>query len=89
LNSFRKRGGGWSLVTQQGDNDTALDALREVPPGGHFFGAGHTRERYLTAFYEPLVADWSNFGTWTGAGQRQPTSAPRKFGNAYRTASQQ
>ena len=25
-------------------------------------------KRYRTAFYEPLVADWSNFGTWTERG---------------------
>lgn len=52
------------------DSDIALDALREVPPGGHFFGATHTMERYQTAFYEPLVADWSNFGTWTERGSK-------------------
>jgi len=27
-------------------------------------------ERYQTAFYEPLVADWSNFGTWTERGEK-------------------
>lgn len=50
--------------------DIALDALREVPPGGHFFGAAHTMERYQTAFYQPLVADWSNFGTWMERGSK-------------------
>jgi trimethylamine--corrinoid protein Co-methyltransferase len=48
--------------------EIAMDALAEVGPGGHFFGAAHTMERYQTAFYEPLVADWSNFGTWTDHG---------------------
>jgi trimethylamine---corrinoid protein Co-methyltransferase len=50
--------------TPAGEDDLALEALRDVPPGGHFFGTAHTLERYRTAFYEPLVADWSNFGTW-------------------------
>lgn len=50
------------------DDDLAMDALRDVQPGGHFFGTEHTMERYQTAFYEPLVADWSNFGTWTENG---------------------
>ncbi|MBE1283831.1 MAG: trimethylamine methyltransferase [Rhodobacteraceae bacterium] len=50
------------------DADIALDALREVQPSGHFFGATHTMERYQTQFYEPVVADWSNFGTWTERG---------------------
>jgi len=41
-----------------------LDAVREVGPGGHFFGAAHTMARYETAFYAPLVSDWRNFETW-------------------------
>ena len=45
-----------------------LDALAEVAPGGHFFAAEHTMRRYQTEFYEPLVADWSNFGSWTESG---------------------
>lgn len=48
--------------------DFALDALAEVPPGGHFFAAAHTMQRYDGAFYAPLVADLSNFGQWTEAG---------------------
>lgn len=46
----------------------AYDAIAEVGPGGHFFGAGHTMERYDRAFYVPLVADLSNFGTWSEHG---------------------
>ena len=55
------------------DDDLAWDALAEVPPGGHFFGCAHTLERYATAFYEPLVHDWSNFGAWTEAGALDAT----------------
>lgn len=54
--------------TSATDADIGLDALREVGPSGHFFGAAHTMERYQTQFYEPVVADWSNFGSWTEAG---------------------
>ena len=46
----------------------SLGALAEVAPGGHFFAAEHTMSRYQTEFYEPLVADWSNFGSWTEGG---------------------
>ncbi|THD84224.1 trimethylamine methyltransferase [Aliigemmobacter aestuarii] len=42
----------------------AYDAIAEVEPGGHFFAAQHTMERYQTAFYAPLVADLSNHGQW-------------------------
>ena len=56
------------VETPAQDNDIAFEALQEVQPGGHFFGASHTMGRYQSAFYEPLVADWSNFGTWTERG---------------------
>jgi len=46
----------------------ALDAIREVGPGGHFFGSAHTLERYETAFYAPLVSNWDNHETWLEAG---------------------
>ncbi|WP_421906811.1 trimethylamine methyltransferase family protein [Mameliella sp.] len=55
-------------ATSCSDAEIGFDALAEVQPGGHFFGCEHTMERYATAFYEPLVADWSNFGTWTERG---------------------
>ena len=50
--------------------DIGMDALADVEPGGHFFATQHTMDRYKTAFYEPLIADWSNFGQWTEV--RQP-----------------
>ena len=46
-----------------------LDAIREVGPGGHFFGAAHTLARYATAFYAPMVSDWRNFQQWDAAGR--------------------
>ena len=42
------------------DPELAFDAIAEVQPGGHFFAAAHTMERYTTAFYAPLVSDWRN-----------------------------
>jgi len=53
--------------------EIGLDAIAETPPGGHFFGGEHTLQRYRTAFYEPLVSDWSNFGQWTEMGARDAT----------------
>jgi len=46
----------------------ALDAIREVGPGGHFFGSAHTIERYETAFYAPLLSNWDNHETWLESG---------------------
>ena len=45
-----------------------------MAPGGHFFGAGHTMERYATEFYEPVVADFANFGTWEERGSVDATT---------------
>jgi len=55
------------------DAELAFDAIASVEPGSHFFGCEHTMERYQTAFYEPLVSDWSNFGQWTESGSLTAT----------------
>lgn len=46
----------------------AVDAIRDVGPGGHFFGTAHTQARYKNAFYAPVLSDWRNFETWREAG---------------------
>ena len=55
-------------------DDLGLEAIADVGPGGHFFGTQHTIDRYKTAFYEPLVSDWQNFGAWTDAGSKDSAS---------------
>ncbi len=47
-----------------------VNALSAVAPSGHFFAAPQTMERYTTEFYEPVVHDYANFGTWTERGAR-------------------
>ena len=46
-----------------------IEAIREVGPGGHFFGAAHTLARYTDAFYAPIVSDWRNNQQWLAAGK--------------------
>lgn len=54
-----------------GPDEIGFDtALREVEPSGHFFAASQTMARYSTEFYEPIVHDYANFGTWTERGAR-------------------
>jgi trimethylamine--corrinoid protein Co-methyltransferase len=55
------------------ESELALEAMREVGPGGHFFGAEHTKTRYRTAFFAPMISDWRNYETWREAGS--PTAA--------------
>ena len=55
------------------DDDLAVEAIKEVPVGGHFFGSAHTLARYESAFYRPLLSDWSNYENWVDAGSRDAT----------------
>jgi trimethylamine--corrinoid protein Co-methyltransferase len=67
---------GWAEILKPlafSDDDMGLDAIHDVPPGGHFFGTQHTLDRYQTAFYRPLVSDWSNFENWSDAGAKTAT----------------
>ena len=48
--------------------ELGLEAQREVSPGGHFFGAAHTMQRYQTAFYQPLVSNWQSYENWQAGG---------------------
>ncbi len=55
-------------ITATGPDDVALDAIREVGSGGHYFGIEHTQKRYETAFYAPIASDWRNYEAWDAAG---------------------
>jgi trimethylamine---corrinoid protein Co-methyltransferase len=50
------------------EEELALAAIREVGPGGHFFGCAHTQERYRKAFFAPMISDWRNYESWREAG---------------------
>ena len=46
----------------------ALEAIREVGPGGHHLGSDHTRSRHEGAFWRSDLADNRTFETWDEAG---------------------
>jgi len=54
-------------VDQEG---LAMDALREVGPGGHFLGSEHTLRNYRTGFYRPWISSTENFDRWSRFGSR-------------------
>ena len=60
------------------DATLALDAVRDVGPGGHFFGTPHTQARYRDAFYAPILSEWRNFESWQEAGS--PTAMEKANG---------
>ncbi|HIP79349.1 MAG TPA: methyltransferase [Kiloniellaceae bacterium] len=61
------------------EDSIGLEAIREVGPGGHFFGAAHTLARYETAFYNPILSDWRNFETWEEAGSETATQRANRL----------
>jgi trimethylamine--corrinoid protein Co-methyltransferase len=64
---------------QAGDEDIGFDtALSQVSPSGHFFDAPQTMERYSTAFYQPIIHDYANFGTWTERGAEDANTRATK-----------
>ena len=58
--------------------ELALEAMRDVGPGGHFFGTAHTQSRYRNAFFAPMISDWRNYESWREAG------APSAYDTAHR-----
>ena len=61
-----------------------IAAIADVGHGGHFFGTRHTLERFETAFYSPLLSDWSNFENYTERGSVDATM--RAYSIFYDTA---
>jgi trimethylamine---corrinoid protein Co-methyltransferase len=59
-----------------------IEAIKEVGPGGHFFGAQHTLARFTNAFYQPIISDWRNNQQWLAAG------SPDAYGRANKVYKQ-
>ncbi|WP_204114369.1 trimethylamine methyltransferase family protein [Shimia biformata] len=56
------------------ENAQAMDAIREVGPGGHYLGCGHTQANFKTAFWRSGVLDYKPFETWADEGSRDSQS---------------
>ncbi|MEM6939218.1 MAG: trimethylamine methyltransferase family protein [Pseudomonadota bacterium] len=52
------------------ENAQAMDALREVGPGGHFLGCAHTQSNFKDAFWKSDLLDYKPFETWDEEGAR-------------------
>ncbi|MEO0391472.1 MAG: trimethylamine methyltransferase family protein, partial [Pseudomonadota bacterium] len=53
-----------------GADAQALDAIREVGPGGHYLGCAHTQANFQTAFWKSDLLDYKPFETWYDEGAR-------------------
>ncbi|MDD9978311.1 MAG: trimethylamine methyltransferase family protein, partial [Boseongicola sp.] len=52
------------------ENGQAMDAIREVGPGGHYLGCAHTQANFESAFWRTNVLDYKPFETWAEEGER-------------------
>ncbi|MFY0621436.1 MAG: trimethylamine methyltransferase family protein [Pelagimonas sp.] len=52
------------------ENAQAMDAIREVGPGGHFLGCAHTQANFKDAFWKSELLDYKPFETWAEEGSR-------------------
>ncbi len=52
------------------ENAQAMDAIREVGPGGHYLGCAHTQSNFREAFWKSDLLDYKPFETWSDEGAR-------------------
>ena len=52
------------------ENAQALDAIREVGPGGHYLGCAHTQANFKEAFWRSDLLDYKPFETWDDEGAK-------------------
>lgn len=52
------------------ENAQAMDAVREVGPGGHYLGCAHTQDNFKDAFWRSELLDYKPFETWADEGAR-------------------
>ena len=52
------------------ENGQAMDAIREVGPGGHYLGCAHTQANFKDAFWRTGLLDYKPFETWADEGER-------------------
>ena len=52
------------------ENGQAMDAIREVGPGGHFLGCAHTQANFKNSFWRSELLDYKPFETWADEGSR-------------------
>ncbi len=55
------------------DFDTALDAVKDIGPGGHYLGHSHTQETFQEAFFMPELFDNNSIEQWAAEGSIEIT----------------
>ena len=65
------------------DEGQALDAIREVGPGGHYLGCEHTQANFESAFYRSTLADNNSFEQWQEEGSLDITKRANQLWKAW------
>ena len=52
------------------ENAQAMDAIREVGPGGHYLGCAHTQANFKEAFWRTDLLDYKPYEQWAEEGER-------------------
>ncbi|MEO0342669.1 MAG: trimethylamine methyltransferase family protein [Pseudomonadota bacterium] len=69
------------------DFDTALQAVPDIGPGGHYLGHPHTQENFQTAFFMPELFDNNSIEQWAAEGSVEITARALAYAkdllNAY------
>ena len=52
------------------ENAQAMNAIRQVGPGGHYLGCDHTQANFKDAFWRTQLLDYKPFETWDEEGAR-------------------
>lgn len=52
------------------ENGQAMDAIREVGPGGHYLGCAHTQANFKRSFWRSDLLDYKPFEQWAEEGER-------------------
>jgi trimethylamine--corrinoid protein Co-methyltransferase len=56
------------------DLEPAMATVREVGPGGHFFGTKHTQDNFQSAFFIPELFDNNSYEQWVAEGSTDATT---------------
>ena len=57
-----------ALGVDLSEEGQAMDAIREVGPGGHYLGCAHTQRNFETAFWRSSISDYRPYETWSEDG---------------------
>ena len=64
------------------DFDTALSAVSDIGPGGHYLGHEHTQDNFQTAFFMPELFDNNSIEQWMAEGSKEITERALDYARA-------